>query len=110
MDKAKEAIHTYYEHMRDQGEERLQMIWGVINQQWNNTLHRPIHVAGLYLNPALSYTYSFRFDTEVMSEFFECVQRMVPSAADRIELSQELEQVLVLFRQVDHDGPLSRAV
>ena len=92
MDRAKEAIHTYYEHMGDQGEERLQMIWGVIDQRWNNTLHRPIHAAGLYLNPAFSYTYSFRFDTEVMSGFFECVQRMVPSAADRIELSQELEQ------------------
>jgi hypothetical protein len=26
-----------------------------------------------------------------MSGFFECVQRMVPSAVDRLELSQELE-------------------
>ena len=26
-----------------------------------------------------------------MSSFFECVQRMVPSAANRLELSQELE-------------------
>ena len=81
MDRAKEAIHMYYEHSGDQGEERLQMIWGVIDERWNNTLHRPIHVAGLYLKPTLSYTYSFK-----------CVQRMVPSAVDRIELSQELEQ------------------
>lgn len=92
MDRAKEPIHKYYEHRGDRGQERLQMIWGLIDEQWNNTLHRPIHAAGLYLNPALSYTYSFRFDAKVMLGFFECVQRMVPSAADRIELSQELEQ------------------
>jgi hypothetical protein len=67
------------------------MIWMVIDDRWNHTLHRPIHAAGLYLNPAFSYSYGFRFDSEVMSGFFECVQRMVPSAADRLELSQQLE-------------------
>ena len=68
------------------------MIWGLIDERWNNTLHRPIHAAGLYLNLAFSYSYGFRFDGEVMAGFFECVQRMVPSAVDHIELSQELEQ------------------
>jgi hypothetical protein len=67
------------------------MIWMVTDDRWNNTLHRPIHVAGLYLNPAFSYIYGFKFDSEVMSNFFECVQMMVPSAADRLELSQEWE-------------------
>jgi hypothetical protein len=67
------------------------MIWMVIDDRWNNTLHCPIHAVGLYLNPAFSYNYGFRFYSEVISGFFECVQRMVPSAADRLELSQELE-------------------
>jgi hypothetical protein len=52
------------------------------------TLHCPIHAAGLCLNPAFSYSDGFRFDSEVMSGFFECVQRMVPSATDRLELTQ----------------------
>ena len=68
------------------------MIWGAIDERWNNTLHHPIHAVGLYLSPAFSYSYGFKFDGEVMVGFFECVQRMVPSATDCIELSQELEQ------------------
>jgi hypothetical protein len=67
------------------------MKWRVIDDRWKNTIHRPIHVAGSYLNHAFSYTYVFRFDPYLMSGFFECVQRMVPNAADRLELSQELE-------------------
>jgi hypothetical protein len=41
--------------------------------------------------PCILYSYGFKFDSKVMSGFFECVQRMVSSAADRLELSQELE-------------------
>ena len=63
----------------------------MIDAQWNHTLHRPIHVAGLYLNPSYAYSYGFRFDREVMSGFYECVQRMVLDAAKNTQLSQELE-------------------
>jgi hypothetical protein len=82
MDRAQEFIRAYYVDKWDQGQERKEIIWRVIDDRWNNTLHRPIHAAGLYLNPTFSYTYGFRFDSEVMSGFFECVQRMVPTAAD----------------------------
>ena len=76
MDRAKESIHAYYEDKRDQGQERRHMIWAVIDAQWNHTLH------GLYLNPLLAYSYGFRFDGEVRSGFYECVQRMVPDAVE----------------------------
>jgi len=91
MDRAKESVRAYYDDKGYQGQERKEMLWRVIDERWNTTLHRPIHAAGLYLNPAFSYTYGFRFDSEVMSGFFECVQRMVPSADDRLQLTQELE-------------------
>ena len=90
MIRAKKYIHAYYEDKGDQGQERQQMIWGVIDARWKHTLHRPIHVARLYLNPTFAYSYGFRFDGEVMSGFYECVQRMVSSSTDRAELSQEL--------------------
>ena len=67
------------------------MIWGVIGARWSHTLYHPIHAVGLYLNLAFAYSYSFRFDGEVMSGFYECVQRMVPGAVERTQLSQELE-------------------
>ena len=91
MDRAKEAINAYYEDKGGEGQAKQQLIWEVIDQRWNKTLHRPIHAAGLFLNPAFSYSCGFNFDAEVMDGFLECVQRMVPSAADRSEISKELE-------------------
>ena len=55
MDRAKEAIHRYYEDKGEDGFTRRAVIWSVIDERWNNTLHRPIHAAGLYLNPAFAY-------------------------------------------------------
>jgi hypothetical protein len=63
----------------------------VIDERWNNTLHRLIHAAGIYLNPTFSYSCGFRFDVEVMDGFLTCVQRMVPSQQERAEISKEME-------------------
>eukprot|EP00253_Pinus_taeda_P016504 PITA_16504 len=91
MDRAKEAIRAYYVDKGDEGLEKQQVIWRVIDQQWNNTLHRPIHAAGVYLNPAFSYACGFRFDAEVMDGFFTCVKRMVSSEQESEEISKEME-------------------
>jgi hypothetical protein len=56
LDRAKEAIHAYYDDKGDDGFEKRLQLWGVIDEQWNTTLHRPIHVAGIYLNPTFSYS------------------------------------------------------
>lgn len=63
----------------------------MIDERWNNTLHRPIHAAGIYLNLAFSYACGFVFDAEIMDGFLTCVQRMVRSPAERIEISKEIE-------------------
>eukprot|EP00253_Pinus_taeda_P027747 PITA_27747 len=90
MDRAKEAIRAYYENKGDEGLEK-QVIWRVIDERWNNTLHRPIHVAGIYLNPAFSYACGFRFDVEVMDGFFTCVDRKVASEQKCEDISKEME-------------------
>ena len=76
-DRANEAIHRYYEGKGEVGLTRRAKLWSVIDERWNNTLHLPIHAAGLYLNPAFSYACGFQFDVEVMDGFLQCVQRMV---------------------------------
>jgi hypothetical protein len=63
----------------------------VIDQRWSNTLHRPIHVVGIYLNPTFSYSCGFRFDVEVMEGFLTCVERMVVSHDERAKISKEIE-------------------
>ena len=80
--------------MRTRGAEGLTkraQIWGVIDERWNNTLHRPIHAAGLYLNPAFAYACGFNFDGEVIDGFLQCVQRMVLTPAERSEISRQKE-------------------
>eukprot|EP00253_Pinus_taeda_P032362 PITA_32362 len=91
MDRAKESIRAYYDDKRDEGFQRQLLLWGVIDERWNNTLHRPIHAARIYLNPAFSYAYGFVFDAEIMDGFLTCVQRMVRSPTERIEISKEIE-------------------
>ena len=66
-------------------------LWSVIDERWNNTLHRPIHAARLYLNPAFSYACEFQFDAKVMDGFLQCVQRMVLTPSKRVEISRQME-------------------
>eukprot|EP00253_Pinus_taeda_P017056 PITA_17056 len=73
MDRAKEAIRAYYDDKGDDGFQKQLLLWGVIDERWNNTLHRPIHAARLSLNPAFSYACEFDFDAEIMDGFLSCV-------------------------------------
>eukprot|EP00253_Pinus_taeda_P026204 PITA_26204 len=91
MDRAKEAIGAYYDDKGDDGFQKQLLLWGVIDEQWNNTLHRPIHAAELFLNPAFSYACGFDFDAEIMDGFLSCVQKMVRYPEQRIEISKQIE-------------------
>eukprot|EP00253_Pinus_taeda_P034955 PITA_34955 len=91
MDKAKKSIRAYYDDKGDEGFQRQLLLWEVIDERWNNTLHRPIHAVGIFLNPAFSYACGFVFDAEIMDGFLICVQRMVQSPAKRTEISKEIE-------------------
>jgi hypothetical protein len=47
MDQAKEAIKEAYQGKRQE----YLPLWRIIDERWNKQLHRPLHVAGYYLNP-----------------------------------------------------------
>eukprot|EP00253_Pinus_taeda_P018427 PITA_18427 len=89
MNRAKESIRNYYNDKGDKGFEKQQLIWRVIDERWNNTLHRLIHATRIYLNPAFSYSFGFIFDAEAVDGFFTYVQKMVTSLADHAEISKE---------------------
>jgi hypothetical protein len=103
MDRAKEAIYRYYENKGEEGLTKRAQIWGVIDERWNNTLHRPIHAAGLYLNPAFAYACGFNFDGEVIDGFLQCVQRMVLTPAERLEISRQNEIYRMASGMVGYD-------
>ncbi|KAL4638941.1 hypothetical protein ACB092_03G182200 [Castanea dentata] len=51
MDQAKEAIEKYF----NRREERYREIFEIIDRRWDCQLHRPLHVAGYFLNPKFFY-------------------------------------------------------
>ncbi|KAK7380750.1 hypothetical protein VNO78_33267 [Psophocarpus tetragonolobus] len=52
-------------------------IWEIIDERWDRRLHRPLHIAGYYLNPMLHYNPEFKADFEVKRGLYECLERMV---------------------------------
>eukprot|EP00253_Pinus_taeda_P001449 PITA_01449 len=51
MDQAKEQIRaTYKDRLANYG-----CIWKIIDNTWNNQLHRPMHATGYFLNPKYHY-------------------------------------------------------
>eukprot|EP00253_Pinus_taeda_P016164 PITA_16164 len=91
MDKAKEAIHSYYADKGSAGLDRHMMLWDVIDSRWTRMLHRPIHVATLFLNPAFSYKCSFDLDGEVMEGLHSCIHRMVPDPKLRSKINHKIQ-------------------
>jgi hypothetical protein len=91
MDRAKEAIRSYYVGKGTPGFNRHMMLWDLIDTRWTGMLHRPIHAAALYLNPAFSYQCKFDFDGEVMEGLIECINRMVLDVDTRMNINHEME-------------------
>eukprot|EP00253_Pinus_taeda_P015844 PITA_15844 len=91
MDRAKEAICSYYADKGFVGLDRKMMLRDVIDSRWTGMLHRPIHAATLFLNPAFSYKCSVDFDGEVMEGLHSCIQRMVPDPELRSKINRKIQ-------------------
>ena len=88
MDQAKEQIkRAYKDKVAKYGP-----IWVIIDERWNNQLHRPIHAAGYFLNPRFHYkvkaTGALR--GEVRDGLIDCIDRMIPLESDQLEIHQQV--------------------
>jgi hypothetical protein len=72
MDRAKEAIRAKYAGV----EEKYAPLWEIIDRRWQNQLHRPIHAAAYYLNPAFRYRPDFKADEEVFTGLYTVIQKL----------------------------------
>eukprot|EP00253_Pinus_taeda_P019910 PITA_19910 len=91
MDRAMEAIRSYYADKGSAGLDRQMMLWDVLDSRWTGMLHRPIHAAALFLNPAFSYKCNFDFDGKVMEGLHSCIQRMVPDPELCNKINREIQ-------------------
>ena len=58
-------------------ERKYSPIWRKIDASWTLQLHRPLHVAGYYLNPQFWYEDKFSNMDEVRKGLYECINRML---------------------------------
>ena len=67
-------------------------IWAIIDERWNNQLHRPIHAAGYFLNPRYHYRAkeSGALSGEVRDGLVDCIERMIPSESDQLQIHQQV--------------------
>ena len=66
-------------------------IWDVIDKQWHNLLHRPIHAVAHFLNPAYQFNPNFKADEEVLSGLYDVIERMSPDAIVGTVIFREIE-------------------
>ena len=91
MERAKEAIRSYYADKGSVGLDRQMMLWDVIDSRWTGMLHQPIHAATLFLNLTFSYKCGYDFDGEVMEGLHSCIQRMVPNHELHSKINCEIQ-------------------
>ena len=88
MDQSKEQIWAAYkDRLAKYGH-----IWEIIDNRWNNQLHRHINAVGYFLNP--KYHYKNRLgdlhDGEDKAGLIDWLERMVPTHADQLEIHRQL--------------------
>ena len=77
MDRAKEAIRAQYAGVS----KKYGPIWDIIDRRWQNQLHRRIHAAAYYLNPAYRFLPDFRANKEVLTGLFTVMQKLGPNGS-----------------------------
>ena len=67
-------------------------IWAIIDQRWNNQLHRPIYAAGYFLNPRYHYKAkeSRALRGEVRDGLIDYIDRMIPLECDQLEIHRQV--------------------
>ena len=78
MDRTKEAIKAKSVGVED----KYGPIWDIIDRRWQNQLHKPIHAAAYYLNPAYRFRDDFKADEEVLSGLYTVISKMSPNPTD----------------------------
>jgi hypothetical protein len=84
MDQANAQVRTCYKDRVV----KYGPIWEIIDNRWNNQLHRPIHAARYFLNPRYHYRSQLGDDLtgEVKDGFYECLECMVPDETKQLEI------------------------
>ncbi|XP_024011329.1 uncharacterized protein LOC112086592 [Eutrema salsugineum] len=88
MDKAKEAIANSF-NLR---EEQYGKVFEIIDRRWDCQLHRPLHAACYFLNPAIQYEHPDDLRcAEVENGLYKCIERLVLEQEIQDKILDELD-------------------
>eukprot|EP00253_Pinus_taeda_P013256 PITA_13256 len=88
MDQAKEQIkRAYKDKVAKYGP-----IWAIIDERWNNQLHRLVHAAWYFFNPWYHYKAKVTgaLSGEVRDGLIDCNDRMTPLECDQLEIHRQV--------------------
>ncbi|XP_057443963.1 uncharacterized protein LOC130736134 [Lotus japonicus] len=86
MHAAKEKIKSNFNSVQ----RSYEPVWKIIDERWENQLHKPLHAAAYYLNPRFHYDDAFVKDLETKQGLFACVDRMTSDPLVRHKIHNQI--------------------
>lgn len=67
------------------------LLWNIINERWDMQLHRPLNVAGYFLNSQMHYLFRFKTNFEVKQGLIECITRIMEDVNEQFSVMFKLK-------------------
>ncbi|KAE8724040.1 HAT transposon superfamily isoform 2 [Hibiscus syriacus] len=86
MTRAKESIRTYY--IMD--ESKSKTFLDIVDRQWRDQLHSPLHSDGAFLNPSIQYNPEVKFLGSIKEDFFKVLEKLLPTPELRLDITNQI--------------------
>ncbi|KAF3774568.1 hypothetical protein EJ110_NYTH52870 [Nymphaea thermarum] len=75
----------------------------IIDERWSGQLHRPLHAAAYYLNPAIRYLPTFKKDREVEYGMLDCIDVLVSDSKEQDAIHMSINKYDTAFGTMARD-------
>ncbi|KAH0686750.1 hypothetical protein KY290_018366 [Solanum tuberosum] len=86
LTRAKESIRTYY--IMD--EIKCKTFLDIVDKNWKNNLHSPLHSAAAFLNPGIQYNREVKFLGSIKEDFFRVLEKLLPTPELRRDITTQI--------------------
>ncbi|XP_059629108.1 uncharacterized protein LOC132271681 isoform X2 [Cornus florida] len=86
MTKAKDSIRTYY--IMD--EIKCKTFLDIVDKNWQNQLHSPLHAAAAFLNPSIQYNPDTKFIGSIKEDFVRVLEKLLPTPELRRDITKQI--------------------
>uniref|UniRef100_A0A803KPS5 DUF659 domain-containing protein n=1 Tax=Chenopodium quinoa TaxID=63459 RepID=A0A803KPS5_CHEQI len=87
MAQAKNQIKENFNNV----ERNYKPILDIVDERWENQLHKPLHAAAYFLNPQFQYKPDFQANADIKIGLYNCLQRMVSDPDERMMIDLQMD-------------------